>query len=88
MFFYHGAQLYAVRLGEYKLHFKTKTSYTGEQAVVHDSPLLYHLGHDPSEKFDVAGEHPEVVAAITKLAEKHKNSFVAPANHLDERISN
>ena len=70
MFYYHGEQLYAVRSGIYKAHFKTKTSYVrGQKMVEHNPPLLYHLGHDPSEKHDVAKDHPDIIEKIQKLAE-------------------
>lgn len=87
MFYYHGEQLYAVRKDAFKLHFTTKTEYTGQPPVTHDSPVLYHLGHDPAEKFDVAQEHPEMVQALTKMAEEHRNSFTPPPSRLEERIT-
>ncbi len=87
MFFYRGEQLRAVRHGEYKAHFVTKTEYVGQKPVTHDPPLLYHLGHDPSEKFDIASEHPEMVKQLKKLAQAHQESFEPPASHLEARIS-
>ena len=87
MFYYRGEQLRAVRHGDYKAHFVTKTEYMGQKAVKHDPPLLYHLGHDPGEKFDVAAEQPEMVAKLTDLAAQHKASFTPPASHLEGRIS-
>lgn len=58
----------------------------GQKPVKHDPPLLFHLGHDPSEKFDVAAEHPEVVLALTKLGERHQASFDPPPSQLEARI--
>jgi arylsulfatase A-like enzyme len=72
MFFYRGVQLYAVRKGPFKAHFITRPAYGAGKAEPHDPPLLYHLGHDPSEKFDVAEKHPEVIAEIRKLVEAHQ----------------
>ena len=72
MFYYHGEECFAVRSGMFKAHFKTKTSYTGQKAaVVHDPPLLYHLGHDPSEQYDIVKDHPEVVEQLRKLKSEH-----------------
>ena len=85
MFFYHGAQLYAVRQGDYKAHFITKTSYEGQKAKKHERPLLYHLGEDPSERFDIGEENPEVLSRLTALAKAHQDSFVPPASHLEAR---
>lgn len=88
MFYYHGQQLFAVRQGEFKAHFQTKISYTGQkEAESHDPPLLYHLGHDPREKFDVAKGNEAVIAEIRKLAEAHKASIEPVASHLESRIS-
>lgn len=78
MFYYHGEQCFAVRKGMYKAHFKTKTSYVGQKnAVVHDPPLLFHLGHDPSEKYNIAKQHPEVVAELTALKKQHEDTVEA-----------
>ncbi len=88
MFYYHGEQLYAVRHGQYKAHFKTKTSYVGQnKAEVHDPPLLYHLGHDPSERFDIHQQHPEVVAELIKIAEEHEAGVERVPSQLVDRIS-
>ena len=72
MFFYHGTKLYAVRYGQFKAHFVTRSGYGNEKPQEHDPPLLFHLGHDPGEKFNVAADHPQVVAEIRKLADTHR----------------
>ena len=83
MFYYHGEECFAVRSGMYKAHFKTKTSYTGQKAaVVHDPPLLFHLGHDPSEEYDVAKEHPDIVEQLRKLKSEHEASVEPVENQL------
>ena len=71
VFFYRGTEIYAARLGSYKAHFITQSEYGGEPAVRHDPPLLYHLEHDPSEKYDIADRHPDVIEAIRKAVEEH-----------------
>jgi arylsulfatase A-like enzyme len=86
MFFYHGEQLHAVRKGEFKLHFTTKTEYVGQAPTKHDPPLLFHLGEDPGEKFDVAAEYPEVVKALVEVAKQHQASFVPPPSQLEEHV--
>ncbi len=70
-FFYYGDELYAIRKGHFKAHFVTHDGYSKESPQRHDSPVLYHLGHDPSEKFDVAEQYPEVVALMIAEKEKH-----------------
>lgn len=72
MFYYHGEQLYAVRKGEFKAHFKTKTSYVGQkEAEVFDPPLLFELGYDPGEHWNVQAENPEVASELTRIAKEH-----------------
>lgn len=38
----------------------------------HDKPLLYHLGSDPGEKFNIADKEPEIVANIIIEVNAHK----------------
>lgn len=75
MFFYRGTRLYAVRHGKFKAHFITQPAYGGGKAQGHDPPLLYDLGHDPGEKYDVAAGHPEVVAEIRRIARAHREEM-------------
>ncbi len=76
MTFYRRGQLFAYRQGPWKLHFITQGSF-GEppEYSEHSKPILYNLRRDPAERFDVADENPEVVAAMIKSAEQHKSSF-------------
>ncbi len=75
MFFYRGTKLYAVRHRKFKAHFITQPAYGGGKAQQHDPPLLYNLGHDPGEKFDVAADHPEVIAEIRRIARAHREEM-------------
>lgn len=87
MFYYHGEQLFAVRKGPYKAHFKTKTSYVGQRkAEVHGPPLLYHLGIDPGEQWDIADQHPEVLKRLQDLVDAHTKSVVPVSNNLNGKI--
>ena len=87
MFYYHGAQLFAVRSGQYKAHFKTKTSYVrGQKMIEHDPPLLYHLGHDPSEKHDIAKDNADIIEKIKQLAADHAAGIKPVKNQLLEKI--
>jgi arylsulfatase A len=82
VFYYRGTQLYAVRKGPYKAHFITRSAYGKDQPVKHDPPELYHLGHDPSEKFNVAKEHPDVIAEIRQVVERHRGTLVPAEDQL------
>lgn len=75
VFFYFGSDLYAVRMGNYKAHFFTHDGYSKEPPRKLDRPLLYDLAHDPSERFDLAGEKPDVLAGIVREVEKHRGTM-------------
>lgn len=87
MFYWRGSKLYAVRHGAYKAHFITRSEYGGEAAVAHATPELYNLDVDPSEKWNIASMHPEVIAEIRRIAEEHIKAIPAVENYLDKRIS-
>jgi arylsulfatase A len=78
-FYYRGDKLFACRLGEWKAHFQTQTGYGQPKAEAHDSPLLYHLGRDPSEKRNVAADHAAVLAEIQQAVKSHQ-AGVIPGN--------
>lgn len=86
VFYYKLDKLFAIRRGPWKAHFTTKPSYSKEEAVDHDPPLLYNLDIDPSEKYNVAEQHPEVIAEIKMALEKHKSNMVAAPSLLEARI--
>ena len=86
MIYYHGDEVFAVRQGMYKAHFKTKTSYTGQrQAEVHDPPLLYHLGHDPSEQHNVAKQHLDIIERLRQVKTKHEAGVEPVENQLTRK---
>jgi len=72
MFYYRAFDLMAVRMGPWKAHFLTQTGYGQPQPEKHDPPLLFNLEVDPGENYNVAAKHPEVLAEIAALVEKHK----------------
>jgi uncharacterized sulfatase len=75
LFYYWDSELRAVRDGDYKLHFVTSGAYgEGEPRTVHDPPLLFDLAADPGERFDVAAQHPDVVARLIAAAEAHRRT--------------
>jgi arylsulfatase len=76
MIYYNGDEVYAVRKGPYKAHYTTFSGYGKDLPEKHDPPLLFHLPNDPGERFDVAAEHPEVVADIQREVEKYRATLV------------
>ena len=83
LLYYWGQDLYAIRKGAWKAHFSTHIPYRGQPHMVHEPPLLYHLEHDPSEQYDLAAAHPEIVADLIAEAEKHKAGVDAPPSQLE-----
>ena len=73
-FYYRGDTIFACRLGPWKAHFVTQGAYGPPARQVHEPPKLYHLYHDPSEQFDCAADHPDVVAEIVALVEAHRSA--------------
>ena len=81
----------AVRKGPWKAHLVTQDGYTKDPPTEHDPPLLFQLEQDPSERFDVAKEHPEVVADLLAEIERHKATVQpveSPTDRPDCRGSN
>ena len=87
MIYYRGEKVYAARKGSYKVHYITQGAYgMGGDRTEHQVPLLFHLEHDPSEKYDIADQHPEIIEEINQLVENHKKTVKPVANQLDKRI--
>ena len=70
--YYRGQQLYAARVGAWKAHFITRSSYGPDKAVTHEIPELYNVEEDPSEVRNVAEKHPDIIAKIRAAVEKHR----------------
>ncbi|MGI8599822.1 MAG: sulfatase family protein [Chitinophagaceae bacterium] len=85
VYYYHRSELYAIRKGEWKAHFITKPSYRPDiPLTVHDLPVLFNLNIDPSEKYNVSMDHPEVVKELTTEFHKHKASIKKVPNVTEE----
>ncbi len=86
MFYYRGAKLYAARKGPYKVHFITKPAYGKGKEEYHDPPLLYNLEHDPSEKYDISKDNPEMIIEIRKEVALHLAGLKLGEDQLAKRI--
>jgi arylsulfatase A len=98
VFYYRGKQVYAIRKGNYKAHFITQSEYGSQTAhpitdppieiknspTGHNPPLLYNVSIDPSEKYNVAEMHPEVIAQIRKVLEIHLAGIEPVENQLEK----
>jgi len=84
MFYYRGDRLFAVRVGDYKAHFITQSGYE-PRATEHDPPLLYNVNVDPSEKYDIAADHPDMIEVINEVVRQHNEALVKGPDMLLDR---
>lgn len=82
--YYRERELYAYRLGSYKAHFITQPGYRNGK-VYHDPPLLFNVDEDPSERFNLAAQYPEVLAEIQKAVKAHREKMKKDPDLLVER---
>ncbi len=84
--YYRGEQLYAARLGAWKIHLITQAGY-GEKPTAHEKPLLYNLEVDPSENHEISAAHPEIVARILAAVEKHRTTVTPVRSQLIDVVA-
>ncbi len=75
-YYYQMNQLHAVRSGRWKLHLPLADKRRNWGKSEGEVPLqLFDLVAEISEETDVSGEHPEVVARLTALAEEARRTL-------------
>jgi len=86
LFYYRGYELMAVRKGPWKAHFFTQDTYGlgARSPTAHDPPLLFNLAVDPSERWNVAAEHADVIAAIRKDVAAHQAKLAPVVSQLED----
>lgn len=83
VFYWREEQLWAVRVGPWKAHFITQGCYgVGPKRQEHETPELYHLEHDPSEKYNISARHPDVIKRLSTIAADHRKSIKPVENQL------
>lgn len=88
MFYYHGTRIFAVRKGDFKLHFFSNNPIGyPERMRKLDTVKLYNLQHDPSEQYDIASEHPDVIREIQTLVQQHRATIDSVGSQLEKRIA-
>jgi len=86
-FYYRDDELYAVRKGPWKAHFKTvDRPYSGAIIEEHDPPLLFNLEVDPSEKYNVAEPHSDIIEAITQIVAEHNANLESKPSQLEKKL--
>lgn len=86
--YYRGGVLYAYRLGPWKAHFVTQGAYQQPpKRTEHESPLLYNLHRDPGERYDVAGQNPDVIKEIQAAVAVHRAGLEVLPPEFDKRLA-
>jgi arylsulfatase A-like enzyme len=78
--FFRNVRLFALRSGRWKLHFiKMPADKRGRlmQPITCYPPELYDLENDPGESRNVAGDYPDVVAAMARVSAELRESVAA-----------
>lgn len=87
MFYYHGTRIFAARKGDYKLYFyKNNPLGYPEKMEKLDTLRLFNIAHDPSERYDVFEQHPDVIKQIIALVAQHSATVDPAPSQLDKRI--
>ena len=89
IFYYRQREIYAVRYGEFKAHYIIQGAYNypegSNKKIVLQKPLLFNLNIDPSERYNLAEKHPEMLIQIDKVIETHRLNLNAPKDLLAVR---
>jgi arylsulfatase A len=81
--YYRGTQLYAARAGGFKAHFITQPGYgTNPPVATHSPPLLFDLGVDPGESFNIASNRADVMEKIQRIVDEHRATITPVKNQL------
>lgn len=68
--YFRDDRLYAARLGPWKAHFLTQNAYPDGPLKTENPPLLYNVEIDPSERFDLAKEHQDIIQEIRRRSDE------------------
>ncbi len=82
--YYRNTKIFAIRKGPYKAHFFTQSENDNAQKVEHQQPLLYNLEIDPSEKYDIASQYPEVIVEMKNIIKEHNSGIQKVENQLEK----
>ena len=85
MYFFGGAKLSAIRFENYKVQLREENGINPEKLT---KPELYHLGEDPSEKYDLASKNPKIIKDLINRGEKMKSGIKEVPDQLVPKILN
>ena len=80
LYYYFAGELWGVRKGPWKIHFKTTdpasvTTWGAWEVKERDPPILFNVDHDPGEKYNLAVSNPQIVSELAALAERHRENM-------------
>lgn len=84
MIYYHDTRIFAARKGDFKLYYYRNNPLGYPEKLEKLEPYqLFNLQQDPSERFNIAPQHPDVIAEIEKMILAHKATVKPPESQLD-----
>ncbi|WP_416866566.1 MAG: sulfatase [Imperialibacter sp.] len=87
MIYYHQERIFAARKGDYKLYFyKNNPAGYPEKLEKLTKYQLFNLSVDPSEKYDVIEENPQIAKEIEEMVAQHEAGVEPVLNQLEKRI--
>jgi len=81
--YYRQDTLVAYRHNEWKIYVKDPNPWNDEFKNS-DLPLLYNLDHDPSEKYNIADNHQNIIDDLLTLSKSHVENTVIASSQLNE----
>ena len=85
MYYFGGAKLSAIRFENYKVQLREANGINPKKLT---KPELYHLGEDPSEKYNLASKHPEIIKDLINRGEKMKSGIKEVPDQLIQKTLN
>ncbi|MEM7100451.1 MAG: sulfatase [Pseudomonadota bacterium] len=85
--YYRQGELRAYRSGPWKLHFITEGAYRQPpERTEHEIPQLYNLSIDPSERFNVSAQQPQVLKSLLEEVSEHRRNVPVKPGVYDARV--
>ena len=88
MFYYHGTRIFAVRKGDFKMHFyKNNPLGYPEKMEKLDTVTLFNLQHDPAEKYNIASANQQIIEEIELMVQVHRATLEPVGTQMEKKIA-